>query len=414
MAGGFLLLSLLLIIDRLLSYLQRGIFPFSNTSHLSFRNMIRNRRRSYAIVILFALGTFIVVATGSNRKDVTSGANDRSSGTGGFNFFAESAVPVLHDLNDRSVRREYGLEQEYSFVQFRRNEGDDASCLNLNRISNPVILGVDPDQLKGRFSFVTRTEELDESNPWASLEKDLPGTAIPAIGDQTAIQWGLGLKVGDTLSYINSTGDTLLLKLTGGLAPSVFQGNVVISDQHFLDNFPASSGSSVFLIETTADPDSLAEEDLSRAFRDFGWQMQRTTERLADFYSVENTYLSIFLMLGILSLVIGTIGLGILLARSIMERKSEIGLLQALGYKQKMIYRIIFTEYFILLLTGIIIGFAPAIISTLPSLLSLSTDVSFSNLIYILLFLILNSILWIGLFTRINIGKNLVTELRAE
>jgi putative ABC transport system permease protein len=414
MAGGFLLLSLLLIIDRLLSYLQRGIFAFSNASHLSFRNMIRNRRRSYAIVILFALGTFIVVATGSNRKDVTSGANDRSSGTGGFNFFAESAVPVLHDLNDQSVRREYGLEQEYSFVQFRRNEGDDASCLNLNRISNPAILGVDPDQLKGRFSFVTRTKELDENNPWTSLEKDLPGTAIPAIGDQTAIQWGLGLKVGDTLSYINSTGDTLLLKLVGGLAPSVFQGNVVISDQHFLDHFPASSGSSVFLIETTADPDSLAEEDLSRAFRDFGWQMQRTTERLADFYSVENTYLSIFLMLGILSLVIGTIGLGILLARSIMERKSEIGLLQALGYKQKMIYRIIFTEYFVLLMTGIIIGFAPAIISTLPSLLSLSTDVSFSNLIYILIFLILNSIIWIGLFTRINIRKNLVAELRAE
>ncbi|KPK85079.1 MAG: hypothetical protein AMS27_08275, partial [Bacteroides sp. SM23_62_1] len=126
------------------------------------------------------------------------------------------------------------------------------------------------------------------------------------------------------------------------------------------------------------------------------------------------TYLSIFLMLGILSIFIGTIGLGILLARSILERRSEIGLLQALGYKQQVIYRIIFSEYFILLLAGILIGFLPAIISTLPSLLSRNTDVSVNNLLMILLFLIINSILWIGLFTRINIRKNLVAELRDE
>lgn len=413
-AGGLLLISLLLIIDRLLRHLQHGMFSFSNVNHLSFRNMIRNRRRSFAIVILFALGTFIVVATGSNRKDMTSGANNRSSGTGGYDFFTESTVPVLHDLNEQNVAREYGLEGEYSFIQFRKGEGDDASCLNLNRISKPAILGVDPGNLEGRFSFVTNTRELDENNPWSSLDKSLEGGVIPAIADQTAIQWGLGRKVGDTLFYTNSTGDTLMLKLIGGLAPSIFQGNVIISNQQFLENFPSSSGSSVFLIETTTESDTLAEEDLFRAFRDYGWQMTRTTDRLAEFYSVENTYLSIFLMLGILSLIIGTIGLGILLARSIMERKSEIGLLQALGYKQKVIYRIVFTEYFILLLTGIIIGFVPAIISTLPSLLSLGTDVSISNLIYILLFLILNSIIWIGLFTRINIGKNLVRELRTE
>ena len=376
--------------------------------------MIRNRRRSYAIVILFALGTFIVVATGSNRQDMIAGSHSRASGTGGYTYFAETTVPVLHDLNDKNVAKEYGLEEEYSFVQFRKSEGDDASCLNLNRISNPVILGVDPSQLVGRFTYVAGTGELNEENPWLSLEKDLPGKLIPAVADQTVIQWGLGLKVGDTLFYNNASGDTMLLKLIGGLAPSIFQGNVIMSEKNFLEQYPSSSGSSLFLMETLAEPDTLAEEDLFRAFRDYGWQMTTTTDRLAEFYSVENTYLSIFLMLGILSIFIGTIGLGILLARSILERRSEIGLLQALGYKQQVIYRIIFSEYFILLLAGILIGFLPAIISTLPSLLSRNTDVSVNNLLMILLFLIINSILWIGLFTRINIRKNLVAELRDE
>jgi hypothetical protein len=354
------------------------------------------------------------VATGSNRKDLTTGSNERSSGTGGFNFFAESTMPVLHDLNEKNISREYGIEGEYHFVQFSKSDGDDASCLNLNLIRNPVILGVDPSRLSGRFSFVSRTQELNESDPWTSLDQKLPGGVIPAIADQTVIQYGLGMKVGDTLYYMDSSGDTLRLKLIGGMAASVFQGNVIISGEYFLEHFPSVAGSSVFLIETKALNDTLAEEDLLRAMRDWGWQMSRTSDRLAEFYSVENTYLSIFLMLGILSLVIGTIGLGILIARSIMERKNEMGLLQALGYKQSSIYRIIFTEHFILLISGIIIGFISAIISTLPSLLSSNTDVSISNLVYILVFLILNAILWIGLFTRLSIGRELVQELRAE
>lgn len=413
-AGSLLLISFLLISDRILKYYEKRFYSFSTINHLTIRNITRNRKRSYAIIILFALGTFIIVATGSNRKDMSSGSGEKSSGTGGYNFFAEVTVPVLHDLNDRKMSREYGLEGEYSFVQFSKGDGDDASCLNLNRIQNPVILGVDPSQLRGRFSFVSKTMDLDENDPWLSLEQSYPGGLVPAIADQTVIQWGLGLKVGDTLLYLDSSGDTLRLKLIGGLAPSIFQGYVIISDRYFLEHFPSVGGSSVFLIETQAGSDSLAEEDLSRAMRDQGWQMSRTTDRLTEFYSVENTYLSIFLMLGILSLVIGTVGLGILIARSIMERKSEMGLFQALGYKQNLIYRIIFTEYFILLISGIIIGFITAIISTLPSLLSSNTDVSFTNLLLILLFLLINSLFWIGLFSRINIRKDLVMDLKTE
>jgi putative ABC transport system permease protein len=413
-SGCFLLVSLLLISNRILKYFEKRFYSFSNINHLTLRNISRNRKRSYTIIILFALGTFIIVATGSNRKDMSSGSNEKSSGTGGYNFFAEATVPVLHDLNDRKISREYGLEGEYSFVQFSKSDGDDASCLNLNRVQNPVILGVDPSQLSGRFSFVSKTMDLDGNNPWISLEQNLPGGLVPAIADQTVIQWGLGMKVGDTLSYLDSSGDTLRLKLIGGLAQSVFQGNVIISDSHFLQHFPASGGSSVFLIETKTGSDTLAVEDLSRAMRDWGWQMNRTTDRLAEFYSIENTYLSIFLMLGVLSLIIGTVGLGILIARSIMERKSEIGLLLALGYKHSAIYQIIFTEYLILLMTGIIIGFFPAIISTLPSLLSLNTDVSFANLLFILFFLLINSIFWIGLFSRINTRKDLVMDLKTE
>ncbi len=413
-AGGLLLIGFLMFCLYFVNPGQARSDYLDTVYKFSRRNISRNPRRSFAIIVLFALGTFIVVATGANRKDLSGGTDDLSGGTGGFGYFAEATIPVLHNLNDPQVTSQYGLEGKYDFVQFRKSQGDDASCLNLNRVSNPAILGVNPAQLEGRFSFVSRTEDLDVNHPWLTLEQSLPGGVIPAIADQTAIQWGLGRKVGDTLQYKNAAGDTLRLKLVGGLAASVFQGYVIISDQHFLSNFPASSGSEVFLINPADEAGSNTGEELMRIFRDFGWRMNKTSDRLAEFYTVENTYLSIFLMLGVLSLLLGTIGLGIVLARSIMERKSEIGLLQAIGYSSPLINSIIFLEYTVLLLAGILSGFIAAVIATLPSLLSVNTDISLTNLAVILGLLLVNAFIWIGLFTRFAVGRNLIAHLRYE
>ena len=81
-----------------------------------------------SIVILFAIGAFLTISTGSNRKDLFSNSEDPSSGTGGFLFFAESTAPVLRQLNDPAVKAEYGLSENYSIVQLRKADGDDASC----------------------------------------------------------------------------------------------------------------------------------------------------------------------------------------------------------------------------------------------------------------------------------------------
>jgi len=221
MAGGLLFISFILFIDQLLRIPRSGGAARLSLNQVVQRNIAGNRQRSLTIILLFALGTFSVVLTGANRRNPHREINNESSGTGGFQFFAEATIPILHDLNDPEVRYGSGLEGDYSFVQFRKNDGDDASCLNLNRVSNPVLLGVDPKFMKGRFSFVASTPDLDPAKPWGSLEKELEGGLIPAIADQTVIQWGLGKKAGDTLYYQSETGDTLRIKLIGGIAPSV-------------------------------------------------------------------------------------------------------------------------------------------------------------------------------------------------
>jgi putative ABC transport system permease protein len=298
------------------------------------------------------------------------------------------------------VRYAYGLSEGYSFVQLRKADGDDASCLNLNKIVNPQVLGVDPEKLEGRFSFVTRTGYLDATHPWLSLEQELPDGLIPAIADETVIKWGLGLTVGDTLFYTNSNGGQMRLLLIGGLAPSIFQGNVLIASDRFLEQFPESSGTQVFLVDGMLSDTAMISSELNRGMRDLGWDMTLTADRLAEFNSVSNAYLSIFMVLGALGLLVGTFGLVVVLWRSIMERRQEIALLKAVGYRRREIRRLVIREYMILLLMGIGTGFVTAIVATLPSILNAHTGTSFTSILIWLVILVVNGWVWIQLVTR--------------
>jgi hypothetical protein len=268
-SGGLLLLSFLLLsaLSLRTSNYQK-IKEFTLTT-LVIKNLSRNRPRSMRIITLFTLGTFIIISTGLNKKDLHQGSEDPTSGTGGFRYYMESTIPILKDLNVTENREEQGIESPLNFVHLRKSDGDDASCLNLNRVASPQILGVNSSALKGRFSIVKHTDDLDPSDTWASLKNELPGGVVPAILDQTVIQWGLGKKVGDTLVYLNEAGEELHLKIVGGLANSIFQGNALIDESLFLKHFPSNSGSQILLIDPTEENAEGVEEELQRAFRNY-------------------------------------------------------------------------------------------------------------------------------------------------
>ena len=136
--------------------------------------------------------------------------------------------------------------------------------------------------------------------------------------------------------------------------------------------------------------------------------------RLAEFESVQNTYLSIFALLGVLAILLGTVGLGIVLVRDIMERKKEIGLLQSFGYGSGRIFRLLFTEYFLLISAGILAGFITGVISTLPEFVSVGYSQVTRSLLMILIILLINSVLWISVFVWRNIYKDFEILLGQE
>ncbi|WP_346861290.1 FtsX-like permease family protein [uncultured Draconibacterium sp.] len=415
LSGGLMLLGLLLLFRKVLERMEGRKSSEIKMGKLAQINLSRNKSRSLTVVILFALGTFLVVSTGSNKLDLFANAQEKSSGTGGFMYFAETTMPVLFDINDTVKRAEEGIYEDFNVVQLRKLEGDDASCLNLNRIAQPAVLGVDAENLKGRYSFAARLKELGDTEPWQLLDTEFEDGTIPAIADQTVIQWGLGMKVGDVLLYQNETGDTLRLKLIAGTTPSIFQGFVIISNKNFLKNYPSSSGSNVFLVNGNPEDEAGIGEELQSVFRDYGWEMESSAKRLVEFYSITNTYLSIFLALGTLGLILGTIGLAVILARTILERRREISVMQAVGFQWKSIFKMLVSEYFILLVAGVFVGFVTAVVATLPAFLSANSDASFSTVAMVVALILINGILWIiGLSWFALQKKGLATGLRIE
>jgi len=422
MAGGLILLAGI-------AFLKGTLIPSDRNykdSHPGFltlvsRNMALKSGRTITAVALLAIGTFAVIITGSNRKTFYGTENTRKSGTGGFLFWAESTIPLLYDLNSPEGKQKYGFADETDlhdlhFLQMLRLDGNDASCLNLNQVLQPAILGVDPAYFnqKQSFSFVKLDPSVDDQHPWLSLNKPLAPGIIPGFADQTVIQWGLRKKVGDTLLYNDENGRILKVKIMGGLDNSVFQGNILISEELFRQYYPSAGGSRVMLIDGEFARRSVQSERLSYLFQDYGLVITPASGRLAQFNTVENTYLTVFMMLSGLGIIIGTIGLGVVLLRNLAERKREIALYQALGFNHSYILKLIFTENLFILLAGLGIGILSAFTGILPSFLSPAFQLPAIYLSVIILLIFANGIAWIYFPTRSALRNNLVQALRKE
>src|SRR4029453_120407 len=99
-----------------------------------------------------------------------------------------------------------------------------------------------------------------------------------------------------------------------------------------------------------------AAEEISRALQDRGLEIISAVRRLDEFNAVENTYLSIFQALGGLGLLLGTAGLAIVVARNVLERRREFGLLEAVGFKHGSVRRLVFAEHRLLIVLGLLAG----------------------------------------------------------
>ena len=402
----------------------------ATTAQMGIKNSGRQPGRSMLCAALVGCACFVIVAVGANRhiEGEQETIPEKASGTGGFALIAESDIPLHHNLNSQEGRFELGFSKSDSdataltqIFPFRLLPGEDASCLNLYRPQKPRILGVPEDFIeRGGFQFQKTT--VAKEKPWELLEDELEPGVIPAIGDYNSVQWILHLGLGDELSIQDELGVPLQLRLVGVLQRSFFQSELLISEANFKKYFPSQSGYGYFLIQTapTPNPAGYAENaahighTLEKALDDYGLDVTSATEKLAGYRVVENTYLSTFQTLGGLGLLLGTLGLGIVLLRNVIERSGELATLRAFGFRRATLSLMLLSENGFLLLTGILIGTVSALIAVGPHLTTPGVQVPWLSLTMTLVSVLLVGIVASAIAVYFALRRPLLPALKHD
>jgi len=381
-AGSMLLISSL---SATALYLRREVVPllavrgWTGIFRLGIRNTHHRPGSSLLCIALIASATFVIASLEAFRQDPGELSLESSSGTGGFSLFAESALPVVYDPNSHAGREAMNIPlgdnpslDGVRFIPFRVRPGDDTSCLNLYAPREPRILGVPGFFLREkRFAFQATLAEspAERKNQWLILERSYPDGAIPAIGDANTIDYILHMGLGQEL-VLNGTPGPVRLRLAGALRDSIFQGELLISESNFLKLFPEQQGFRFFLLDAAPSGSAEVTRILEERLADWGFDVGSTTVRLASYHRVENAYLSTFQSLGALGLVLGTAGLGTVLFRNVMERRRELALLRAVGYRRIHLAVMVIAENLALMIAGLACGTVCSMLAVAPALLS--------------------------------------------
>lgn len=419
-AGALVLAALIGYARWLLIRLDaRQSFQRPSLAKLALVNLTRRRGRTLSVAGLTACGCFLVFAVSAMQENVALHPGNRTSGTGGFGVFAETTIPLLGTPDE--IAHKLGSEA----VPLRVRDGDDAGCLNLNRAQLPRLYAVNPATMAklGAFdpqiwNLLSLRGDVQRSGTSTKQSRRYPAEArIPAlIGDSDTAMWGLQKKTGDTIAYRDETGRDFQIRIAGTLPMrlSLFQGSLLISEETFTRLFPAEAGFRAFLIDTPdGDAPALARR-LNRDFEKYGMQAVPAVQRLREFYSVESTYLAMFLVLGGLGLVLGAGGVGVVVLRNGFERRAELALLHALGFEKSTLFRIMLAENAALAAAGIGIGVLAAAVAIIPIALFSKTAVSLPLQAAILAAVLAANAIAVTIATRLALPQNPTQHLREE
>ena len=355
---------------------------------LGMRNASRNRQRSVFTVGLIASATFVIVAVAAGHRNPAVEKPDILSGNGGYTLVAESSTPILHDLNIEQGRSDAGfrmpndpaaekLLESMEVMAFRVKPGEDASCLNLYQTQLPTILGVPKSMIKrGGFKFADTKSET----PWTLLNNELKNGAIPVLGDMNTLMYSLKKGIGAEITVPPDAEDPdYTLEIAGMFDGSVFQGVLLMSEENFLKLYPERKGYEYFLIETPPADAKKLTSLLETGLADKGFDIERVVERLKDFLEVQNTYLSTFQTLGGLGLLLGTLGLATVMLRNVLERRAELALMRAVGFRNTQLAWLVLWENAFLLVWGLLAGTVSALLAMTPHLRKTGADVLWSD-----------------------------------
>jgi putative ABC transport system permease protein len=326
------------------------------------------------VVFTMVTMSFITAAFGSIFEDT-----DRLSG--GFDVRADAgyAAPIP-DMNEALKDKKSMNADDFTAVGTLTGLSVDAKQKDTSRKPQSLFLqGVDGDYTKNvGYGFKSTVTEYDTANKvWTALRTEKDAAVISSdlapsrsnfVGDEEppiklSGFYGEAPTLPDDL-YIRvedpQTGKTRNLHVIGVLEDTAFFAPGVTASRATVDDLagsPLPAQSYQFRLADGVDSVAAAE-DLERAFAQNGLQAVAIKKEIEDGSATQGLFNNLLMGFMGLGLLVGIAALGVIAARSVVERRQQIGMLRALGFQRGQVRLAFLIESSFVALLGIGLGVA--------------------------------------------------------
>jgi putative ABC transport system permease protein len=355
----------------------RGLTPILKTA-LTYP--LTNRFRTGVTLSMFTLVVFTLVVGGTTTNAFTQAFNDVELFGGGFDIRATTVqVNPVGDLgaavaNEPSLNPDdFEVIADQSLVPVEARQLDTA-----NQPEDYPLRGLSDEFFDHTtYGLAVLADGYDTSEEvWQAVKNDPSLAVVDLLVAPRRDDFGFGAPVPDfKLSGFYAedgrmrptpievrdplTGETHQLTIIGVLqevVPDYMIG--ITTSQGFVDEaFPDQAAPTAHLIALQPGADAEAVgADLESAFLDHGLESTLVSDLLDDLVGVNNTFN--YLIQGFigLGLVVGVAALGVVSARTVVERRQEIGVMRAIGFEQGRVQLGFLIESSMVAVSGIVVG----------------------------------------------------------
>ncbi|CAN5734614.1 ABC transporter permease [soil metagenome] len=343
---------------------------------------MQSRFRTGMTLAMFSLVVFTIVTMSFITAAFGSIFEDTDRLSGGYDVRADAgyAVPIK-DMNE-ALKNAEGLDDEdIAAVGTFTGLSVAAKQRDTDRKADTLFVqGVDGGYTENvGYGFKSTVSEYDTRDEvWTALREEENTAVISAdlapsrenfdfddgqtsielsgfYGDDPALPEDLYIQVEDSES-----GRTRDLRVIGVLEDSAFFAPSVMSSAATIDDLagsPMPAQSYQFKLADGADAGAVTK-DLEKAFAENGLQAVAVEQEIRDGSTSQGLFNNLLMGFMGLGLLVGIAALGVIAARSVVERRQQIGMLRALGFQRGQVRLAFLIESSFVALLGIGLGVA--------------------------------------------------------
>ncbi len=366
----------------ILLFIITNIFRLFGVTHapikMAISYPIKKRFRTGVTIFMFALIIFTVTGTSMfvHIFNINISEFERSVG-GGYDIIGISNSREIPDL-EGTVNELWG-EENATLIDWDHTTSLSIGYASINLslpfknfIEIPYLICGVTEEFKqfNTYGFndvdweLLRSRDIngrDDEDVWSSLREPDLVIVDSTLGENQFGPPGLGLKAGDVLVIELDNGSAVERKIaaiTDQFAISAIFTNTDIAERDY-----NTTQRNLHMLQVSDDVDVKTVSDgLRRSLFSYGFITIEVKALVAEILSFQNSFFDLFNAYLSLGLIIGIVGLGIVTLRSVYERRHEIGMMRAIGFKRRAVLASFLGEATFIASSGIIIGSAIGIV----------------------------------------------------